>query len=145
MKWTGNSLRLRHLHLQGWENLMIKHNIAQPKQMSVITVGVACLKWCKLSVCILSFSSTQKLNYTPIALYNHWPQKSVPSLESTPFLATCFSCLSKPVLLCSSSLKMFDNAVNGASKPKFCKADTLHMDISDIYLRHVGVRSFTFP
>lgn len=20
MKWTGNSLRLRHLHLQGWEN-----------------------------------------------------------------------------------------------------------------------------
>lgn len=75
-------------------------------------------------LCVL-FLNTKAPNYTLLALYNHWPQKSISSLESIPFLATCFSCLPKPVLLCSSSLKMFDNAVNGASKPNFSKADTL--------------------
>lgn len=39
---------------------------------------------------------------------------------------------------------MFDNAVNGASKPEFCKAHTLQMDILVIFLEHVGVCRLKF-
>lgn len=111
---------------------MIMHNMESPKQLSVITVGVTCLKLSKRSDCVSFLEhKTPKLHpHRSLQLYNHWPQsqsqvsnKRRTPLQRIPFLATCFSCLPKPVSLCSSSLKMFDNVVNGPSKPKICKAD----------------------
>lgn len=147
MKWAGNSLRLRHLHLQGWEVLMIMHNIAQPKQNVSDNCGCSVFKMKLInSLCLFPEQKGPKLQtYRTLQHYNHLPQKSIPSLESTPFLAKRFSCLPKPVLLCSSSLKMFDNAVNGASKPKFVRQTLQQMDISAIFLGHVGVCSIQFP
>lgn len=133
---------------------MIMHNMASPKQLSVITVGVTCLKLSKRSDCVSFLEhKTPKLHpHCSLQLYNHWPQsqsqvsnKRRTPLQRIPFLATCFSCLPKPVLLCSSSLKMFDNVVNGPSKPKICKADGCffllqleQMNISVIFLGHSG-------